>query len=240
MFTIGAANQADLWFACSDKAAKRLFGDGFKESPRYHYIPNAIDVSKYFFDEKVREMVRKSIGVNDDMFVCGHVGTFSTPKNHKFLIPLFGKIKEKRPGSKLLLVGDGYLRTQVEDMIADNGLLDDVIMTGSVSNVNEYMMAMDVLIFPSIFEGLPVTIVEAQAAGLPSVISDVITKDVCLTDLILYKSLSDSIEDWCEKVLDRRCNDRKSYNLMIANTSFNIETCIKRLENLYSELLTNK
>lgn len=233
LFTIGAAKQADLWFACSDKAAERLFGKRYKELPQYHYIPNAVDVSKYLFDEEVRKRVREEIGIDNETFICGHVGTFSTPKNHKFLLKVFKKMKGKRADIKLLLVGDGYLHDAIVQMIEENGLRDDVIMTGSVSNVNDYMMAMDVLVFPSLFEGLPVTIVEAQAAGLPSVISDVITKDVSLSDIVTYKPLSDSIEDWGCVALNTSVTDRKKYNGIIAKTNFNIKTSIKQLENLY-------
>lgn len=240
LFTIRAAKYADLWFACSDKAAERLFGKKFKESSRYHYIPNAIDVKKYLFNEEVRNMVRIKIGVEQDKFICGHVGTFSTPKNHKFLLQVFKKIKEKRSDSKLLLVGDGYLHDTVVQMIEENGLKDDVIMTGSVSDVNNYLMAMDVLVFPSLFEGLPVTVVEAQAAGLPVVVSDVITRDVFLTDLVTYKPLSDSAEDWSVVVLGKRCKERKVYNERVASTVFNMRTSVKQLGELYLGLVKNR
>ncbi len=240
IFTLGAAKQADLWFACSDKAAERLFGKRFKTNPRYHYIPNAIDVAKYRFDERVRTQIRKDFGLDNKTFLCGHVGSFSTPKNHQFLIQIFKTIKNIKPDSKLLLVGDGYLRDEIVNRINEAELQDDVIMTGSVSNVNEYMMAMDVMVFPSLFEGLPVTIVEAQAAGLYSIISDVITRDVFLSNLIIYKSLTDSIDDWSNAALSLPGVDRASYNDIIADTYFNIRSSIYELEGLYTSLVDNK
>lgn len=237
IFTRGAAEQADLWFACSDKAARRLYGSGFIESPKYHYIPNAIDVRNYIFNIEIRERIRGEINVGQGTFVCGHVGSFSTPKNHKFLIQVFKKVKQKKPDSKLLLVGDGYLHDNIVQLIEEYGLNADVILTGSVGNVNEYMMGMDVMIFPSLFEGLPVTVVEAQATGLPAVISDVITKDVYLTDIVTYKPLSDSADDWSEAVLAKSNNNRREYNEKIANTIFNMNTSVKQLENLYLRLV---
>jgi len=239
-FAKGVGDVADYWFSCSDKASDRLYGAAYKTYPHYYNIPNAIDAEKYLFDQGIRDSIRKQLGVDDDTFLCGHLGTFSAVKNHKFLIEIFLEVLKIKPNSKLVCCGAGALMPVVKQQVKDLGLSDDVIFTGIVNNANEYMMAMDCFVFPSVFEGFPVSVLEAEATGLPIVMHDVITKEVDLTDLIHRKSLSESASEWANLVVNMQSGDRKSYNSAIADSIYNIKTSVKEFEKLYDQLVNEK
>lgn len=130
--------------------------------------------------------MRNDLGINKDTFVLGHVGRITVPKNHKFLVELFAEYHKMNQNSKLLLVGGGELFEEVKQQISQLGINDAVVMVGSKTNTEDYYQAMDVFVFPSLWEGLPVSVVEAQANGLPCLLSDTITRDVDLTDLVSY------------------------------------------------------
>lgn len=237
IFTKKAYKHADLWFACGEEAAQRVYGDRYKNCSRYYFIPNAIDVKRYRFDANVRKQIRDKYALGQESFVIGHVGSFTTPKNHKFLLQVFAELKKHRPQSKLLLVGDGRLRDEIESQIDALNIKNDVVLSGSVSNVNEVLMSMDVMVFPSLFEGLPVSLVEAQASGLPVFMSDSITQDVVITNLIRRISLESSISVWCDEILSEKINpDRADFNDAVGSTSFNIKQCISLLEECYADL----
>lgn len=239
-FAKGVGNVADYWFSCSDKASDRLYGAAYKTYPHYYNIPNAIDAEKYLFDQGIRDSIRKQLGVDDDTFLCGHLGTFSAVKNHKFLIEIFLEVLKIKPNSKLVCCGAGALMTSITQQVQNFGLADKVIFTGVVSNANEYMMAMDCFVFPSIFEGFPVSILEAESTGLPIVMHDVITNEVDLTDLINRESLSTPASEWAKLVVNVKSKDRSSYNSAIANSIYNIKTSVKKFEQLYDQLVKEK
>lgn len=242
-FSSEGKKYADYRFSCSEKASEKLFGQNYKTFSNYYLLPNAINVEKYKFNSNTRNYIREKIGVVDNsVFICGHVGSFSMPKNHKLLFEIFKKIKSRKPNSKLLLCGEGPLEKEILALINNNNLKEDVVMTGNIPNVFDYMMAMDVLIFPSLFEGLPVTVVEAQAAGLPVVMSDVITPEVKLTDIVKTCSLDDSVEKWVNCVLTFDKFDkieRESYNRIIQTSRFNMVESIKDLEEIYEKIVND-
>jgi len=191
---------ADYLFACSEQAGKWLFGKNVINKNNFNVIKNAIDIEKYLFNQSKRNEMRKTLNI-EDKFVVGHVGSFTYPKNHKFLIEVFNEIQKQNRATILLLIGDGELRSQIEKQISDLGLEDKVILTGTVSNVNEYLQAMDVFVFPSIFEGLGIAVIEAQAAGLPCVVADTIPEEAYLTDLIESIPLTAKEDLWTEQIL---------------------------------------
>ena len=196
IFTLGAKWYADYWFACSEKAAKRLFGKRFKNNPRFYLMPNSIDANRFLFNYNIREEIRKKYGIEKESLLCGHVGSFSAPKNHKFLLNIFKIVLENKKDSKLVLVGDGYLRKEIERYATELGVFDSIIFTGNVGNANEYMMAMDTMIFPSVFEGFGIAILEAQATGLYTLMSNAIPDDVVLTDIVKILPLSAGALKW--------------------------------------------
>ena len=179
-------HQADYLFACSDKAGKWLFGEKALTQPNYRMIPNGVDLQRFAFNNEKRKQMRNDLGINKDTFVLGHVGRITVPKNHKFLVELFAEYHKMNQNSKLLLVGGGELFEEVKQQISQLGINDAVVMVGSKTNTEDYYQAMDVFVFPSLWEGLPVSVVEAQANGLPCLLSDTITRDVDLTDLVSY------------------------------------------------------
>lgn len=240
LFVLGLKKQSDYWFSCSDKAAPRLFGKKYEDNPHYYELPNAIDVKQYLYNEKSREKIRKNLGLDMQVRLYGHVGTFSEPKNHKFLIDIFREICNRDDNSMLLLVGDGPLKQQVTDYIESSGINKKVIMTGNVTNVYDYLCAMDAMIFPSLFEGFPISLVEAQAAGLYSVISDVITRTVIQTDCIRQLSLNLNASMWAEIVMKNPIKDRVKYNIKLEQSKYNIHNSIQQLSLLYIEMKNTK
>lgn len=236
IFVRGLKDQSDYWFSCSEKASPRLFGEKYADNPHYYELPNAIDVIQYRYDDEKRTKIRNKYGLDNDDLLFGHVGTFSEPKNHIFLIEIFKEIYKRNQKSKLMLVGDGPLRNKVKMYVEKAGLSNKVIMTGNVSNVNEYMCGMDTMIFPSLFEGFPVTLVEAQAAGLYTVMSDEVTKSVMLTDCICHLSLSNTASEWADVAIHNPVTDRKKYNDELSQTKYDIHRSIQQLVSLYEEM----
>ena len=174
-------NATDL-VACGNAAGIRLFGrEAYEKAGRC--ILNGVDVDRFSFSEEARNKIRDELHLRD-AFVIGHVGHLAAVKNQAFLIRLLPQIIERKPDAKLLLLGDGDDRNKLKAMIRDAKLEDRVIMTGNVRNVPDYLSAMDIFAFPSLFEGMPLSIVEVQANGLPCVLSTGVPQDVFLTDLL--------------------------------------------------------
>lgn len=231
---------SDYWFACSEAAALRLYGNKYKDYKNYFSIPNAIEANKYLYNIDIRKKTRAMLEVSDDVFLCGHVGTFSIPKNHIFLIDIFSEITRLRPNSMLICCGTGELLEEVKAYATSKGVIHKIIFAGVVKNINEYLIAMDTFIFPSLFEGFPISILEAEASGLPIVMSDVITKEVILSNLVSVCSLECSPKEWAKKVIDSSIQlvDRKTYNKIISESIYNINQSIKTLEHIFIQLLS--
>ena len=228
---------ADYWFACSNKAAERLFGNAYSTYPHYYDIPNAINAENYLYDPDRAREIRKQLGIGEDEFLCGHVGTFSDPKNHSFLIDVFYEVLKIKPNARLVCCGAGALMPLVKAKAEALGIAEKISFPGVVKNCNEYLMAMDVLVFPSLFEGFPITVIEAEATGLPVVMSDVITQEVDLTAQIHRHSLSDSPQVWAHTICESKDIDRRSQNRFIAESKYNMRTSIKMITNIYLEML---
>lgn len=165
------------YFACSELAGRYLFGNKAFDKGEVKIIRNAIDVEKFKFDPEARKKLRKEIGIADDDFVIGHIGRFVEQKNHRFLIDVFAEVKKKEEKAKLVLVGQGPLREEIEQKVKDLGLEKDVCFLGQRSDTNKLYSVFDVFCLPSLYEGLPVVGVEAQANGVSCVFSDRITKE---------------------------------------------------------------
>lgn len=195
--------QADYFFACSKEAGAWLFGRKVVNSEKFHILQNAIDVEKYRFNQEIRDEYREKMGLgNKKTFI--HVGRFHPAKNHTFLLNLFAEIHKKDGNTILLLAGDGELHQTIEKQIDDLNVQDSVILLGSRSDVPNLLQAADCFLFPSIWEGLPVTVVEAQAAGLPVVCSDVITREVVISNLVDMLSLKHNAVDWANVILQKK------------------------------------
>ncbi len=216
-------DKADWLFACSHLAGDETFG----KAP-YIYIPNTIDTSKFIYDESESESVRETYGIPRDAVVIGNVARFSPQKNQAFLIRAFAEMEPVyKPGTEeeapvyLMLCGEGVLKAECEKLAADLGISDRVIFTGNQSKVWMYYSAMDIFAFPSIYEGLPGVVVEAQASGLDCIMSDKITKDVLITDNIRTCPIDEGTGIWSgeltkavKKVLALRTGDPDAYGKM--------------------------
>lgn len=223
---------ATHYLGCSEKANTWLFSKTIAADNAL-IIPNGIDSAKFAFCEETRSEVRAEMGIDDDAFVVGHVGSFSHVKNHKFIISVFENLVQVIPEARLILVGDGYLRPEIENNIP-NAIKDKVIFTGIRTDIHRILQAMDVFIMPSLFEGLPVALVEAQASGLPIVISDTISHDVKLTPDVTFLPLECNLSTWVDTLAKyhEEPNDRQTSE-QIKQSGFDIKTSANILSNLY-------
>ena len=235
MFKPMIKQEATHLFACGVDAGKWMFGiDDFQ------VIKNAIDIDAYVFNSNVRNRVRTELGIAPGVFVVGHVGRFDAVKNHAFLIEVFAELLAMRPDSVLLLAGDGSLRSDIEGQAERLGVSSSVRFLGSRSDVPELMQAMDCFIMPSLYEGLPMVLVEAQGAGLPCLISDTIPEDCDIPGgSIMRASLSDSAEEWAKRVADIRANtSNRSYGAQaISDAGFDAKATASCLQNFYISAL---
>ncbi|RHR28691.1 glycosyltransferase family 1 protein [Clostridium sp. AF19-22AC] len=221
-------------FACGQEAGEWLFGD-----KKFHIILNGIDVDKFRFNEKVRSLMQKNNALEEKLII-GHVGRFSEQKNHRKLIDIFTEIAKIRRNAKLVLIGDGELRTEIEAIATKRQL--DVLFVGLSDEVEKWLQAFDVVVFPSLFEGLPLGLVEAQAACLPCLLSDTISPMTRITDLVEFESLDSSDGKWAQKVLQMvecsdRCGKSKAIEQQIKDNRFDIRENCNELVCLYMDLL---
>ena len=198
---------ASKYFSCSTQAAKWFYSDKIRASEEYAIIKNSIDIAEFSYNPDVRAKKRSHLGL-ESSFVIGHVGRFSPAKNHKFLVDVFSQLLKIKENAKLLLVGEGETMKAIHEMVHELGINDNVIFAGLQSDVSSWLQAMDVFVLPSVYEGLPVTLIEAQASGLPCLISNTVTDDVMVTRLIKKLSLTAPIEEWANRVIQLSSSER--------------------------------
>ncbi len=213
-------------FCCSEEAGNWMFGNNFK------IINNAIDLKGFQFNEELRQIVRQELNIPEDAFVIGHVGRFYDVKNHLFLVEIFKNIVKRKDKSILVMVGEGELRPSVEEQVGLYGLNEKVMFTGMRKDVNRLYNAFDLFVLPSLFEGLPIVTIEAQANGLPVFCSDVVSKDINITPCMHFLSLSLGAEKWADEILQV---DLKRINTTqyLINARFDIREEAKRLQDFY-------
>ncbi|MCR1900059.1 glycosyltransferase family 1 protein [Irregularibacter muris] len=229
--------KSDYLFACSHEAGLWLFGSRAIKKDNFKIIKNAIDLEKHTFNLEERDYARNELGVGDKI-VIGHVGSFTPPKNHDFLIDVFYELSKTSKDYVLLLVGDGYLKNMVFDKVENLGLSDKVIFTGSRSDVYRILKAMDIFVFPSIFEGVPVTLIEAQAMGLPCLISDRITDEIKISSNLKHLSLDDTIKGWVEQISKMKYYDKdQEIYRMIKDKGYDIRESSREYQNLIIEMI---
>lgn len=224
--------KTDYCLACSKEAGEAVYGKKWIQKGKVEVIPNAIAAEKYVYDENVRNDCRAELGLTDKL-VIGHVGSLREPKNHTFLIQVFAKIREKRQDAVLLLLGEGALMDGVKQQVAEAGLEDSVKFLGNKADVSPYYQAMDFLVFPSLYEGLPGTVIEAQTAGLRCLISDTITDEVRITDLVESYSLDKTAAEWADYVLEHCEYERRSRLADVKKAGFDIQAQIERYQEIY-------
>ena len=224
-------------FACSRLAGAFQFGKRAMDSGRVVIWPNAIDTERFAYNESVRNETRKYLKLSDK-FIVGHAGRFMTQKNHDFLIDIFAEIHRRRRDSVLLLAGDGPLMDNVMDKVLGLGLNDCVVFLGSVHDMERYYQAMDVFIFPSIYEGLGIVAVEAQTSGLPVIASTELPIEAKICENFHFYPLKKSASEWAEEAL-RISNGhvRRDMSQNARNAGFDIKTQAEKLSDWYCSLL---
>ena len=223
--------------ACSKEAGEWLFGEDAVSEDKVYLLNNAIDVDNYRKNLSVRGILRQELGLENEL-VIGHVGRFKPQKNHDYLLDVFVKVCEKREDVRLLLIGDGPLKGGIEQKAEDLGIKDKVIFMGEVDNVGKYLNAMDVFAFPSLYEGLSVVMVEAQANGLRCVMADSerVSKDTILTGNVVCIKTDDKHKDkWAEALLDFG-KEHADTAQEIKDKGYDITLEAKRLERFYQKI----
>lgn len=222
---------ATHWLACGDAAAINGWGKHAFEKGKVTILPNAIDPERFKFSESARREIRAKYGIADNDFVVGHVGRFYPQKNHVFLIDVFAELHKQKENAKLLLLGDGPLQEHVKQKAESLGLSNFVIFAGLQKDSAPFYSAMDVFVFPSLWEGLPLTLVEAQYAGLPCFVSKNVTDEVVITENMVTLC-TDDIDMWLGKLSS--LNEIKAREkVQIKSERFDIRKCYKMLESLY-------
>ena len=191
----------DVKIVPSRLAAEFTFGKAEVEAGKVKFIHNGVDLHVYKYDEDNRRKIRREFSIADEQLVVGHIGRFNQQKNHKFLIKVFAEVLKQQPNALLMLVGDGEKKSEIKEQISALGIEEFVIFTGIRSDVPALLSAMDVFVFPSFYEGMPNTVIEAQATGLPCVIADTITEEAGVTGLVKYISLQVSLYEWANSVI---------------------------------------
>lgn len=226
---------ADRRLACSKKAGLWMY-----DKKDFKVINNAINVNKFVYREEKAEKVRKEFGLQGK-HVYGHIANFRESKNHMFLLDVYKEIAKLDDKAVFFCLGEGDLREEIENKIKELNLEDRVILTGIRHDVENFMSCMDVLIFPSFFEGLPLTLIEAQIAALPAIISDTITKDVIITDgLVTMESIKDKPQVWAKKATellkDGKVKSRQCQREAIRKAGYDMDVLVKWYEDYFTEL----
>ncbi len=240
--------KADYCFACSKEAGESVFGRKWIDSSKAFVIPNAVDARKFTYREDVRKEVREELGISD-CFVVGHVGRFHYAKNHEFLLEVFEdlhsrllkdeKSKPQGEGGKegkrsvLILLGEGSGMEGAKEQAKRMDIAQDVFFLGNRKDVWKYYQAMDFFVFPSRFEGLPGTVVEAQAAGLQCLISDRITREVGFSELVHYEGIETAPEKWAEYIINHMFYERKDMCAAVEAAGFDVRAQAERMEKFY-------
>jgi glycosyltransferase involved in cell wall biosynthesis len=236
------AHNASLGLGCSRKAAADLFGSQWQADSRWQILYYGIDLTP--FDNFVDPVtVRAELGIPTDAFVIGHVGRFHPQKNHAFLIEIAAEVAQREPQMRLLLLGEGSLQPSIKQKVLQMGLGDRVIFAGSRPDVSRLMLgAMDVFLLPSLHEGLGLVLIEAQAAGLSCIFSDVVPEEAdVVKPLVRRISLSQPASNWAEALLQQRnavsIITQSDALALVKQSPFSIETSVQHLENMYQAQL---
>lgn len=228
--------KADFCFACSKKAALWMFNKKTIESNNYRIINNAIDAEKFIYSKETRRAVREELQLSDDDIVLGHIGRFYKQKNHGFLIDIFNRLIEENVHYRLILVGDGPLKKNVQQIIKKYGLENKVIFLGVRKDVSRIYQAFDMFLLPSLHEGLPGVGVEAQASGLICLFSDEITKEVdIVSDLCYMLPITEGTDIWCSTIKKNveKINNRRNTYTEIKEKGFDVKYVAEELLQFY-------
>lgn len=226
---------ATHFFAVSDLAGIWLFGKENVKSGRVEIWPNAIECQKFTFEEEKRQEKRRELDI-ENRFAILHVGNFTPPKNHEKVIRVFYEVCKKRKDAVLLLAGE-ELNPSIRILSQELNVADKVHFLGTRTDINELLWAADVFLFPSLFEGMPGAVIEAQAAGLPCIISNTITREVCITSAVCQLSLKRSDEEWALAILKAQKVGRIDTLKSMVEAGYDIGTLVEKLTCFYESVM---
>lgn len=215
----------DTKIACSKKAAEWAY------CGEYTVINNGIDINRFKYNKDVRKAVRQNLGLSKSC-VVGHIGNFNEQKNHKKLISIFEKIIKIKPNSKLLLIGEGELKKEIEEIVKKKGLSDKVIFMGYINDPEKYLQAMDIMVIPSVFEGFCLTALEAQVSGLPVVTSEKIPDEALVVDSCEKMQLEDKSEKWAKKAIGMLNIERKDNSKLLYERGYSLGHMVESINNI--------
>lgn len=218
----------DCKIAPSTMAAEYTFGKKAVKKGKVALLNNGVDLSVYRFEPAGRKQIRDEFNIDDDTVLLGHIGRFSRQKNHAFLIEVFAQYHTRNKHAKLMLVGEGELKNQIQELIKKYQLKDAVIFTGVRKDIPQILSAMDVFVFPSFYEGMPNTVIEAQATGLPVVLSDTITKEADITGLLEYRSLAESADVWAKAVISKMQTERTDHTKDFIDNRYDMQSVVEQ------------
>ena len=228
-------DNATKLFACSRKAGEWMFG----KNKNFEVINNAIDIEKYKYNSQMREKIRENLGIKDK-FVIGNIARFSEQKNHDFLIDVFKEVTKIDSSAVLMLIGEGELKKQIREKVEKQNLLDKVLFLDTVKNANDYYQAMDVFVLTSLFEGLPVVGIEAQASGTSCVFSNTITKELELTKFTKFIGLDKPANQWAKEIVELKNNRKNSINDTELIKKYDIVNEAQKLSDMYCKISRKK
>lgn len=223
-------------FACGQDAGKWLFNNH-----KFTIIPNGRDIKKYEFNPNNRINYRNKLNIPSNALVVGHVGRFNIQKNHEYLIRIFEELFKNNKNCYLVLVGTGNTAEKIKNQVKNSFVRNNVIFTGVIDNVEDYLSAFDVMLLPSLFEGLPTVVIEWQIAGLPCLVSDLVTTECAITKLVKFMSITESPSIWAREIESISLKDREKNKLSlfcsIRTAGYDIELCAERLRKIYIDLI---
>jgi len=217
------------FFSCGEKAGNWLFGD-----IDFQIMNNAIDSRQFLHNPAIGEKLRVEFNLKNKT-VVGHVGRFNSLKNHMYLLKVFASFLEQKPDSVLVLVGGGELKHKIVSEIERLKIVDNVLMLGVRKDISRLLQMFDIFVFPSFFEGLPVTLIEAQAAGLKIIASDTITQELQLTDNVYFLSIEEHPSVWATKITSILPYQKSDLSKVIIQGDYDIVANAKKIQNFYLE-----
>jgi len=225
------------YFACSELAGRWLFGNKVFDKGKVYILNNAIDLDKFKYDDKIRKVKRKELGINDNTLVIGHIGRFVEQKNHRFLIDIFNEIHKKNKNSVLLLAGQGPLQEEIKEKVNTLRLKNSVKFLGQRNDANELYQAFDVFLLPSLYEGLGMVLIEAQCSGLPCLASTEVPGVAKVSNLLNFIALDEPSQEWCDIILSVPIEKRKDYSKTVSDNGYNIQIETQKLKKTYERMI---